>query len=110
MLSGTIQKLEAAIKSLPVSDAKKKEGLLELLVKLKSEVTELSKTNVNQALSVAGFAELAAHEATRTDRSPNLLSLALEGLSSSVIDFEKSHPSLVGTVNEICKLLSNIGI
>ena len=40
----------------------------------------------------------------------NLLKLSLEGLSSSVEEFEKTHPKLVGVVNAISKLLSDVGI
>jgi len=36
--------------------------------------------------------------------------LSLEGLSSSVEGFEKSHPKLVQIVNAISNTLSNLGI
>ena len=66
-----------------------------MLGTLKSEVAELSKTHGEEAQSIAGFTELSAHEATRTEQNPELLRLSLEGLGSSVQSFERSHPRLV---------------
>jgi hypothetical protein len=77
---------------------------------LKSEVAALSKTHGEQAESIAGFADLSTHEATRAEQNPRLLKLSLEGLGSSVKELEDSHPRLVQIVNAISNTLSNLGI
>jgi hypothetical protein len=92
-----------------IKDENKNE-LLNLLSTLKTEVGELSKTHEEHAQSIAGFAEVSAHEATRKKKNPHLIKLSLEGLSSTVEEFEQSHPQLVQIVNSICQALSNMGI
>jgi hypothetical protein len=81
-----------------------------LLARLKTEVGALSKTHGEQAESIAGFAQLSAHEATRGEQNPQLRELSVRGLQSSVEGFEKSHPHLVEIVNRISNTLSNLGI
>lgn len=110
MIDDTIKKIEARIESGEALSVERKAELLQLLVKLKSEVTELSKTHGEQAESIAGFTEQSAREATRSEQNPELLQLSLKGLSSSVEGFEKSHPRLVQVVNTISNMLSNLGI
>jgi len=110
MIEDTLQKIEARIQNAEsISDDKRRE-LVELLGKLKAEVASLSRTDAEQARSIAGFAELSAHEATRTEKNPELLSHAVGGLSSSVQGFEESHPKLVQIVNAVSSFLSNLGI
>lgn len=110
MIKNTIEKIESAIQKISSIDHKKKKELVSLLSALKAEIKELSKTHTEEAQSIAGFTEVASHEATRKEKKPDLTTLSLEGLSSSVKGFETSHPSLVKTVNDICSLLSSIGI
>jgi len=106
----TIGEIEARIRGAnSISDDRKRE-LLQLLGTLKSEVSALEKTHNEQARSIAGFAQLSAHEATRTDPNPHLRELSLQGLRSSVEGFEKSHPHLVEIVNTISNTLANLGI
>ena len=83
--------------------------LLKLLGTLKTEVAELSKTHGEQADSIASFAQLSAHEATRAEQNPQLRELSIQGLRSSVDGFEQSHPRLVQIVNAISNTLSNLG-
>lgn len=110
MIEDTIGKIEARIQnSESIKDERRRE-LLDLLGKLKTEVAELSETHDEQARSIAGFAEVSAHEATRSEQNPQLLKLSLQGLSSSVEEFEKSHPQLVRVVNAVSHTLSNLGI
>lgn len=110
MIEDTLKKIEATIdKSCAVPEEKRTE-LQELLGRLKSEVSELSKTHDEHAHSIAGFTEVSIHEAIREERNPKLLKLSLEGLSSSVQGLEGSHPALVEVVNRIAVMLSNIGI
>src|SRR5260221_7290811 len=110
MIEDTIGKIEAKIQSADAIKDERRRELIQLLSTLKSEVAELSKTHGEQAESIAGFAEVSAHEATRADQNPKLLKLSLEGLSSSVAELEESHPRLVQIVNAISNTLSNLGI
>lgn len=110
MIDNTIEKIEARIQSGESLSPERKQELLRLLATLKAEVTELSKTHGEQAQSIAGFAEVSTHEATRSAQDPRLLDLSLQGLTGSVEGFEKSHPRLVQIVNTISNTLSNLGI
>jgi Mg2+ and Co2+ transporter CorA len=110
MIEDTVGKIEAKIQGSDTIRDERKRELLQLLGTLKSEVSELSRTHSEQAQSIAGFTELSAHEATRSEQNPELLELSLKGLSSSVEGFEQSHPRLVQIVNAISNTLSNLGI
>ena len=110
MIEDTVSKIEAKIQGADSIKDERKRELLQLLGTLKSEISNLSKTHGEQAQSIAGFTEMSAHEATRSQQNPELLNLSLKGLSSSVEGFEKSHPRLVQIVNAISNTLSNLGI
>jgi hypothetical protein len=110
MIEDTIGKIEARIQGADTVHEGRRRELLQLLGTLKAEVAELSKTHGEQAQSIAGFAEVSTHEATRAAQNPDLLKLSLDGLNSSVSEFEKSHPRLVQIVNTISNTLSNLGI
>ena len=110
MIEKTIGEIESKICGADsVSDERKRE-LLQLLDTLKSEVGKLSKTHDEQAQSIAGFAHVSAHEATRAAQNPQALHHSVQGLRSSVDGFEQSHPKLVQIVNSISNMLSNLGI
>ncbi len=110
MIERTIEEIERKLAETGSLAEEQRAELKRLLATLKSEIRDLSKTDVDQARSIAGFAELSAHEATRTEKNPQLLRLSLSGLGASVTGFEKSHPRLVEIVNSICTTLSNLGI
>jgi hypothetical protein len=110
MIEDTLNKIEAKIQASDSIKEDRKHELLQLLGTLKSEVSGLSKTHKEQAASIAGFTEMSAHEATRSQQNPELLNLSLKGLSSSVEEFENSHPRLVQIVNTISTTLANLGI
>src|SRR6185369_9365302 len=110
MIEETVGKIQSRIEAVEAISPERKQELLQLLGTLKSEVAELSKTHGEEAESIAGFTEISAREATRTEQNPQLLKLSLEGLSGSVEGFEKSHPRLVQIVNTISNTLSNLGI
>src|SRR5438270_4774799 len=84
MIEDTIEKIEAKIQSAETIKDDRRHELIQLLGTLKAEVAELSKTHGEQAQSIAGFAEVSTHEATRAEQNPQLLKLSLQGLSSSV--------------------------
>ena len=110
MIENTISDIEAKIHgSQSISEERKKE-LLKLLATLKSEVATLAKTHDEQAQSIAGFAQLSTHEATRSKQNAESLELSLKGLRSSVDGFEQSHPKLVQIVNSISNTLASLGI
>jgi hypothetical protein len=110
MLQHTIDKIEERLRKTESINGENKSELLTLVSTLKVEIDELSKTHNEQAESITGFAALSTHEATRQEKNPELLKLSIEGLGSSVRDFESSHPRLVNVVNDICSMLSNLGI
>jgi hypothetical protein len=110
MIDDTLAKIEARIQSSDALSEDKRRELAQLLSTLKAEVAELSKTQPEQAQSIAGFAEVSTHEVMREPQNPNLVRLSVEGLTSSVAEFESSHPRLVQIVNSISNTLSNLGI
>jgi uncharacterized protein DUF4404 len=91
-------------------DEKRKAELLRQLSALQAELDELARTDTDQAKTIAGFAELSAHEATRHEPRPELLTLSVTGLRKSVREFEQTHPRLVEIVGSLSALLSNIGV
>jgi hypothetical protein len=105
-----IERIEEKLKHTASLDNQSRSELLSLLADLKADVGELGEGQGDHAESIAGFAGAAAHEALRETRNPDLLKLAVEGLSGSVKDVEADHPRLVQTVNGICTMLSNLGI
>jgi len=110
MIEKTISEIEAQIAGAEAVSAERKAELLKLLGTLKTEVAALSKTHGEQADSIAGFAKVSAHEATRVDQNPELREISIRGLESSASGFEQTHPRLVQIVNAISKTLSDLGI
>ncbi len=110
MIEKTVADIEAKIKAAGTITDQEREELLFLVTALRSEMTELCKTDAEGAESIAGFARVSTHEATRENRDPELMKHSVEGLSSSVGGFEASHPKLVEVVNRIAHILSNMGI
>jgi hypothetical protein len=110
MLDDTISKIEGRIKSAETVNDTHRAELLKLLGQLRSEISTISKTHQEQAESIAAFAEVSAQEATRGSKNPEALRHSIGGLESSVNEFEKTHPHLVGVVNRIAAMLSNMGI
>src|SRR5258708_5521746 len=109
-LNQTTSRIEQIVKKIGGADSEKKDEILGLLSKLKTEIEKFGKTHADHAESIVGFLGAATHEATRPNKSPALQKLSQEGLSSSVVSFEASHPRLVDTVNKLCSMLSSIGV
>lgn len=110
MIADTIQRIEARIKSAENLPPARQKELVALLATLKTEIAALSSSDADQARTIAGYAEVSTHEATRAQRDPDLLLHSVDGLSRSVEGFEASHPRLVQTVNTISHTLANLGI
>jgi hypothetical protein len=91
-------------------DEKKKAELGQHLSLLRAELEELARTNADRAKTIAGFAELSAHEATRPQPHPELLELSVTGLRKSVQEFEVTHPRLVEIVGSLSAVLSGVGL
>jgi len=110
MIPDRLNKIEEKLKQSQSIKESDKAELLDLLSKLKTEITDISDTHSEDVESIVGFAELSAHEATRSDKNPELFDLSLKGLASSVQSLEMSHPMLVFIINRICKMISDLGI
>lgn len=110
MIDDTLAKIEERIRTSGAIQPERRDELLELVSKLKSEVEDLSGTHAEEAESIAAFTGVSTHEATRQEPNPELLKVSIQGLQTSVDGFEKSHPRLVQVVNSICSTLSNLGI
>ena len=110
MIQETIVKIRRKFDRIESLDEAKRAELHELLSTLESEVRTLSEANPDHAESIASFAHLSAHEASRKERNPHLFKLAVRGFSTSVEGFETTHPRLVSVVNSICTALANVGI
>lgn len=110
MVQKTIEIIEDKIrKNSSLPDVNKAE-LLDLLEKLKPEIMNLANAKTEHAESITGFIERSTHEAMRNEKNPDLLKIAVNGLSASVKGFEVSHPELVENVNYIANALANMGI
>jgi hypothetical protein len=110
MLDDTISKIEGRIRNAGDVDDTRRAELLKLLGELRGEIAALARTHQEQAQSIASFAEVSAQEATRETKNPAALRHSIGGLESSVGEFEKTHPQLVGIVNRIASMLANMGI
>jgi hypothetical protein len=102
-----IEQIEGKLASAEGLNAKSREELLAMLADLKHEIEGVSSEH---AESIASFAGVATHEATRSPQNPALLQDAIDGLSESVKELETDHPRTVEIVNGICTMLSNLGI
>ena len=110
MIQDHLDKIEERLKQSKAVKESDKAELLTLLTTLRKEIVDLSQTHYEHAESIVGFAKLSAHEATRKEKSPALFNLSIEGLTSSVQEFEISHPRLSGIINRLATMLSNLGI
>lgn len=110
MIQDTIAKIEAQIEGSATLTPERREELTALLATLKAEVNELAVTNQEEAQSIAGFTQVSAYEAMRSEQNPALLQHSLGGLTASAAKFEKSHPRLYQVVQSITNTLSNLGI
>jgi hypothetical protein len=94
----------------PMVDEKKKAELTQHLSTLRAELDKLVGPDADRAKTIAGFAELSAHEATLEKPHAELLKLSVTGLQKSVQEFEKTHPGLAEVVGALSALLSNVGL
>lgn len=110
MVAETLHRIEQHIQAATTLPAAQQAELLRLMGLLRAELTTLEASHTEQAVSLVGFAERSAHEATRTQKNPHLLALAMQGLETSVDELAVSHPHLVQVVNALSTLLANSGV
>ena len=110
MINETLSKIESAIARIQAGDSREKAELVALLNKLKSELSEVPASKLDDARSVGFFMDAAAHEVTRENSNAQLRNLSVSGISYAVKGFEATHPQLVSVANEICMILARMGI
>ena len=110
MIEDRIEKIQSTIEQAGNIPGERKTELLQLVAGLQSEIKSLSATHEEEASSITRFAEASAHEASRSQRNPQLAETALHGLRVSIEGLEESHPVLFGTVSRFATALSNMGI
>jgi hypothetical protein len=110
MIQKTIERIEEKIRTNNSITEINKIELLDLLAKLKPEIMNLANAKTEHAESITGFIERSTYEVMRKEKNPDLLKIAVNGLSVSVKGFEVSHPELVENVNYIANALANMGI
>ena len=110
MIDQTIHDIESRIQGAKHLSYQQKKELQILVSNLKEEVFSLSQTHREEAESIAGFVGVTAGEGLKENQNPRLLGIAIEGIRASVENFEKSHPSLILTVNNISTYFSNLGL
>lgn len=87
-----------------------KSELMVLVDKLYDELDGLAQTDRGRADSVDGLAKATAEKIGKPESNPDEINSAVKGLSDSVEELEVTHPKLVGIVNRICMMFSDIGI
>jgi hypothetical protein len=110
MIADRIRQIEERLNAAAGLPSGTRDELIALLATLQREIESLPERHSEDAESIARFADASAHEATRSERSPERIEAALKGLTASVEDFEATHPDLTQTVNRIALILSNMGI
>ena len=108
MIDQTISEIEAKVRSTASVGEDKKQELLGLLGRLKTEIAALEQTHSEQAGRIAGLTQKAAHDATQ--QNSGALENSVAGLRSSVEEFEQSHPKLAQIVDNLSKTLAGWGI
>ena len=110
MINQTIQALEFRIQNAQTLTTAQREELQTLVSNLRQEVQDLAKTHQEAADSILRFADVTTNEGLRGHKDPKLLAIAVDGIRASVERFEKTHPVLTRTVNDIATYFSNLGI
>lgn len=89
---------------------KNTDELLELLEKLKPEITKLSEAKIEQVKIIGILIEHSTQELLRRENNSTLIKSVVNDLSAAIKGFEEEHPQLVENVNYIATALSNMGI
>jgi hypothetical protein len=110
MLQDTLKKLDTFLNKADHLSVEEKQTLITLIEELKTELKGLEGNHNEKTESLMNFLSLSVHELSREDKNAKNISLGMEGLKSSVLSFETSHPGLVNAINNFCLTLSGMGI
>lgn len=110
MLNETLNKIETILKSSAQLTVSERDQLQKLYAELRGELDQLSQTQAEHAESIAAFASVAAQESLRKNKNSELTHLSLQGLKTSIDDFEDSHPKLFTTIQAIINSLRGLGV
>lgn|GEM_PF-4260204 len=86
-----------------------KAALADLLAELEAEIEHLPEDHHDHMKTVAGFAELSALEASKTDTDEDLLHHALDGMRKAAERFGENHPKVVRVVSDVAKTVGRMG-
>lgn len=109
MIADTIARIEKRLAESSLDPAEK-QRLVDLVAQLRQELDALPADSAEKASSVASFAEVAAQEATRGEKNPDLVAHATQGLEKAAHGLGRGYPGLTRIVNQLCELLSDTGI
>ncbi len=101
MIEDKLKNIEERIRQSENMSVENKDAVLNLLSELKDEIgasTESVEEGVKQGISEMD------HE------DEGIIKSAFNEISSTISEFEESHPKLVQIVNSICTQLSNSGL
>jgi hypothetical protein len=109
MAKNIISKIENEISVSSELSAKNKNELLTLMGELKNELQSVEQQHRDKA---ANIAKLTTDSTTAVLKNAKIFASdpTYNELRSAVAEFEVSHPDLVRVVNQICIMLSSIGI
>lgn len=110
MITDTLHRIETLIQKHQTLTETERQELKALSVKLRHELNQLANTHVDDAQTIASFANVAAVEALRPEQRADLYALAETGLQKSIEQFEDSHPQLFTTIKAFLMKLSGIGV
>ncbi len=110
MIEDRIEVIESTLVQARNIPGDRKAELLKLVAEVRSEVRKLAETHQDEASSITSFAQVSAHEVSRSTKNAQLAETALHGLHLSVQGLEESHPVIVGIVNRFATALSNMGL
>jgi mevalonate kinase len=105
-----IEAIEKKIEATSQIDTKIKEDLLDLMRSLKTELADLKDAHPTTAQNIADKTQASTEQVLTSDSKQDELQENIEGLQVAVEEFEVSHPKLVGIVNRLCMMLSDLGI
>ena len=110
MIEKTISEIETKVRGSVSVGENRKQELLDLISRLKTEIGKLETTHSQQADSIATLAHASTEHATSDQRDPARLENSVADLRSSVEGFEQSHPKLVQVIDNLSKSLASWGV
>ncbi|MDD5697441.1 MAG: DUF4404 family protein [Victivallaceae bacterium] len=105
-----IEAIEKEIRETSQLDARIKEDLLDLMCSLKTELSDLNKIRPDTAQDIADKTQVSTKQLLASGGEPAEFRENIAGLRGTVEEFEASHPKLVGIINHLCMMLSDLGI